>query len=187
MEKDFKNKCILLGVSGSIAAYKAAELTSCLAQANADVWVVMTDAACRFVAPLTFQTISGNRVVKDMFEDPPEKYLPGHTTLSAKADLVIVAPATADIIAKMALGLAPDALTSAVLAAKAPVLIAPAMNVNMLENPITQTHLAALKKRGFRQIGPERGFLACRYEGMGRMADPQAIRDEAYSILFGKK
>jgi phosphopantothenoylcysteine decarboxylase / phosphopantothenate---cysteine ligase len=108
-----------------------------------------------------------------------------HTTVAGEADLVILAPATADLIAKVALGLAPDVLTAAVLATKSPVLVAPAMNVNMYESPITQRHLADLKKRGFFQLGPEKGFLACRYAGMGRMSDPSQILAKAYNILFG--
>ena len=187
MTVSLKGKRILVGVSGSIAAYKAADLVSQLAQEEADVTVVMTPAACRFIAPLTFQTLSGNPVYKDLFDDPPEKLLPAHTTMAGKADLIVLAPATADLIARIALGLAPDVLTAAVLASKAPVLVAPAMNVNMFESPTTQKHLAELKNRGFHQIGPEKGFLACRYEGMGRMSDPSAIVAKVRAILSEKK
>ena len=187
MARSFKGKRILLGVSGSIAAYKAAELTSRLAQEEADVTVLMTQAAAEFVTPLTFQTLSGNPVAKDLFAEHPEKLLPSHTTLAATADLLILAPATADMIAKIALGLATDVVTAAVLACKAPVLVAPAMNVNMLENPVTQKHLAELKHRGFHQIGPEKGFLACRYEGMGRLSEPADIVAKAHSLLFRGK
>ena len=186
MTKDISlgGKKILVGVSGSIAAYKAADLVSRLVQARAEVTVMMTPAACQFVSPLTFQTLSGNPVTKDFFQDPPEKPLPTHTTLAGHADLVIIAPATADLIAKMALGLASDVVSAAVLASKGPVLIVPAMNVHMFENPITQKHLAELKARGVHQAGPEKGFLACRYEGMGRMAEPEAILAAAHAILF---
>ncbi len=187
MAELFKKKKILVGVSGSIAAYKAAELVSRLVQAQADVSVMMTPAACEFVTPLTFQTLSGNPVFKDLWEDFPQRYLPAHTTVTAQADLMILAPATADLIAKMALGLAPDVVTSAVLAGTQPILIAPAMNVHMYENPITQRHLAELKSRGFHQIGPEKGFLSCRYEGMGRMSNPSDIVARAHAILSGKK
>ena len=183
----FRGKQIVVGVSGSIAAYKAADLVSRLVQAGAEVTVMMTPAACHFVSPLTFQTLSGNPVYKDFFEDPPERLLPTHTTLAGKTDLIILAPATADLIAKVALGLATDVLSGAVLASKKPVLIAPAMNVNMFENPVTQKHLSELKARGFYQVGPDKGFLACRYEGMGRMSEPEDILAKAHAILFGKK
>lgn len=184
MVRSFRGKRILLGVSGSIAAYKAAEITSRLTQEGADVTVLMTQAACEFVTPLTFQTLSGNPVYKDLFAEAPEKLLPTHTTMASKTDLIILAPATADLIAKISLGLAPDVVTAAVLASKSPVLLAPAMNVHMLENPVTQKHLAELKRRGFHQIGPDKGFLACRYEGKGRMSDPSDIIAAAQGILF---
>ncbi len=183
----FKGKRIIVGVSGSIAAYKAADLVSQLAQAGAEVTVMMTPAACHFVTPLTFQTLSGNPVYSDLFEDPPARLLPTHTTLAGKADLILLVPATADLIAKIALGLATDVLSAALLANKAPVLMAPAMNVNMFENPITQKHLAELKARGFHQAGPEKGFLACRYEGMGRMSEPSDILAKAHALLFPKR
>ena len=186
-EISLAGKKLVVGVSGSIAAYKTADLVSRLVQAGADVTVMMTPAACQFVSPLTFQTLSGNPVYKDFFEDPPEKLLPTHTTLAGHTDLMILAPATADLIAKIALGLASDVVSAAVLASNKPVLVAPAMNVHMFENPITQKHLAELKARGFYQAGPERGFLACRYEGMGRMAEPEAIIAKAHAILFSKK
>ncbi len=184
MAMDFKAKRLVVGVSGSIAAYKAADLVSQLVQANADVTVLMSAAACQFVTPLTFQTLSGHAVYKELFEDPPEKLLPTHTTVAGEADLIVLAPATADILAKISLGLATDVITAAVLATTKPILIAPAMNKNMFENPITQRHLAELKSRGFHQIGPQKGFLACRYEGMGRMSDPEAIVAKAHALLF---
>ena len=186
MAEDFKGKRLVVGISGSIAAYKAADLVSRLVQANAEVTVLMSVAACQFVTPLTFQALSGHAVYKDLFEDPPEKLLPTHTTVAAEADLIVLAPATADILAKIALGLATDVITAAVLATKKAVLFAPAMNKNMFENPMTQRHLAELKSRGFHQIGPEKGFLACRYEGMGRMSEPQDIAEKAHALLFRK-
>lgn len=181
---DFKSKRLVVGVSGSIAAYKAADLVSQLVQANAQVTVLMSDAACRFVTPLTFQSLSGHAVYKDLFEDPPEKLLPTHTTVAQEADLIVLAPATADILAKIALGLATDVITASVLATRKPILIAPAMNKNMFENPITQRHLAELKSRGVHRIGPEKGFLACRYEGVGRMSEPAMIVAKAHALLF---
>ncbi len=187
MTESLKGKKIIAGVSGSIAAYKAADLVSRLAQAGADVTVLMTPAACKFVTPLTFQTLSGNPVFSDMFEEQSEKSLPTHTSVVGEADLIVLAPATADMIAKVALGLAPDVLSAAVLASKCPVLFAPAMNVAMWENAITQKHIAELIHRGYHQVGPEKGFLACRYEGMGRMSEPADIVEAAFRILTSKK
>ena len=168
------NRKILLGVSGSIAAYKACELVRLFVRDGDDVTVVMTEAAKEFVGSLTFQTLSKNPVFSDQFA-PPVSWKPEHISLAESADLVVVAPATADIIAKMRCGLADDLLSSVLLATRAPIAVAPAMNDGMWENPVTQDNIAALEKRGITVIGPESGDLACGTKGKGRMMDPQKI------------
>jgi phosphopantothenoylcysteine decarboxylase/phosphopantothenate--cysteine ligase len=173
---------ILLGVTGSIAAYKAADLTSRLVKAGCDVRVVMTSHAKEFVAPLTFQTLSRNAVTTGIF-DEKESWHPGHIALADCADLVLIAPATANVIAKLAHGIADDALTSIALASRAPLLIAPAMNGKMWTHPATQENVAKLKSRGAEFLGPEEGLLACGYEGIGRLWDIAAIADRAQAIL----
>ena len=164
---------IVLGVTGSIAAYKACELVRLFVKRGDDVRVVMTVAAQRFVTPLTFQTLSRNPVGTDPFA-PPEAWRPEHIAL-AEADAVIVAPATANVIAKMAQGLADDLLTATLLATRAPVFVAPAMNDGMWANPATQTNLATLRSRGVTVIEPGTGALACGTEGKGRFAGPEAV------------
>ena len=165
---------VVLGVTGSIAAYKACELVRLLVKRGDDVHVVMTEHARAFVTPLTFQTLSRNPVECDLFEDPQD-WKPGHVSLAASADLVVVAPATANILAKMAHGIADDLLSSTLLATKAPVVVAPAMNTGMWENPATQANIAALAARGVRVVQPGTGDLACGTEGAGRMAEPADI------------
>ena len=165
---------VVLGVTGSIAAYKACELVRLLVKRGDDVHVVMTDHARAFVTPLTFQTLSRNPVECDLFADP-QGWKPGHVSLAAAADLVVVAPATANILAKMAHGIADDLLSSTLLATKAPVVVAPAMNTGMWENPATQANVAALAARGVRVVQPGTGDLACGTEGAGRMAEPTDI------------
>ena len=165
---------VVLGVTGSIAAYKACELVRLLVKRCDDVHVVMTEHARAFVTPLTFQTLSRNPVECDLFADPQD-WKPGHISLAAAADLVVVAPATANILAKMAHGLADDLLSSTLLATKAPVVVAPAMNTGMWENPATQANVAALAARGVRVVQPGTGDLACGTEGAGRMAEPTDI------------
>ena len=164
---------VVLGVTGSIAAYKACELVRLLVKRGDDVHVVMTEHARAFVTPLTFQTLSRNPVECDLFEDPRD-WKPGHISLAA-ADLVVVAPATANVLAKMAHGIADDLLSSTLLATKAPVVVAPAMNTGMWENPATQANVAALAARGVRVVQPGTGDLACGTEGAGRMAEPADI------------
>ena len=165
---------IVLGVTGSIAAYKAAELVR-LFVANGDaVHVVMTPAACEFVRPLTFQTLSRNPVAVEAFA-PPAEWKPGHVALAALADLVVVAPATANTIAKMAHGIADNLLLSTVLATRAPVAVAPAMNDGMWENAATRENVATLERRGVRIVSPREGELACGTRGAGRMAEPGDI------------
>ena len=165
---------VVLGVTGSIAAYKACELVRLLVKRGDDVHVVMTEHARAFVTPLTFQTLSRNPVESDLFADPQD-WKPGHISLAAAADLVVVAPATANILAKMAHGIADDLLSSTLLATKAPVVVAPAMNTGMWENPATQANIAALTARGVRVVQPGTGDLACGTEGAGRMAEPADI------------
>jgi phosphopantothenoylcysteine decarboxylase/phosphopantothenate--cysteine ligase len=164
---------IVLGVTGSIAAYKACELVRLFVKRGDDVRVVMTAAAREFVTPLTFQTLSRNPVGTDQFALPAE-WKPEHIAY-ADADAVVVAPATANIIAKMAHGLADDLLSSTLLATRSPVFVAPAMNDGMWDNPATQSNMEILKSRGVRFIDPDSGELACGTSGKGRFADPEVI------------
>jgi phosphopantothenoylcysteine decarboxylase len=159
---------IVLGVTASIAAYKAADIASKLTKQDCSVHVVMTSGATQFITPLTLQTLSRNPVTTNIFEEK-ETWNPGHIQLADDADLLLVAPATADIIAKLAHGFADDALTAIALATKAPLLIAPAMNGKMWFHPATVTNVELLKQRGADFIGPEEGLLACGYEGIGRL------------------
>ena len=175
-------KNVILGVSGSIACYKAADLTSRLTQDGLNVSVVMTRHATEFVAPLTFQTLSRNAVTTGIF-DEKESWHPGHIALADSADLFLIAPATANILAKLANGIADDALTSIALATRAPLLIAPAMNGHMWLHPATQENVARLKSRGALFIGPGDGLLACGYEGTGRLWDVADIALQATKLL----
>ena len=168
------NKTIVLGITGSLAAYKAADIASKLTQAGAKVEVVMTESATKFIAPLTLRSITGRPVVTNMFDPRPEFQI-SHIAVAEAADVVAIAPATATVIAKLAAGIADDALTLIVLATKAPVIVAPAMNVNMFENPITQDNLAKLKARGFIIIDPAYGRLASGKIGLGRLAEVDTI------------
>ena len=165
---------ILLGVTGSIAAYKAAELVRLFVKNGDEVTVVMTEAATKFVTPLTFQTLSKNPVYVDQFA-PPVSWKPEHISLADSADLVLIAPATANTLAKIRFGLADNLLTATVLATKAPLVVAPVMNTGMLENPVTGENIAALAARGVKVISPDDGELACGASGKGRMPDPVAI------------
>lgn len=165
---------ILLGVTGSIAAYKACELVRLFVRSGDEVRVVMTDAATRFVTPLTFQTLSRSRVYVDQFAEPAE-WRPEHVSLAEWPDLVLVAPATADIIAKMRYGLADDLLSSVLLATRAPIVAAPAMNDGMWENAATRENVAAIVARGVKLVGPAEGELACGSGGKGRMAEAERI------------
>ena len=172
-------KSIVLGVTGSIAAYKAAELASLLVKQGHDVFVVMTHDATEFITPLTLQTLSKNPVTTS-FYDEKENWRPGHIQLADRASLLLIAPATANIIAELAHGLAGHPLAAIALATRAPILIAPAMNGKMWENAATQENVATLKARGVDFIGPEEGMLACGYEGLGRLwkVDDIAFRAE---------
>ena len=175
------DKTIVLGVTGSIAAYKAAYLTSKLIQSGARVEVVMTEAAKKFVTPLTFRSLTGRNPV-DMFNLDSELNI-GHISLAEMADIVVIAPATANIIAKLANGIADDTLTCTVLATKAPVLIAPAMHTNMLQNAVTQNNLAKLRARGFTIVEPAHGRLASGEIGPGRLAEIKIITDTIKQVL----
>ena len=174
-----KAKCVVLGVTGSIAAYKSAELASLLVKQGHDVFVVMTHDATEFITPLTLQTLSKNPVTTS-FYDEKENWRPGHIELADRADLLLIAPATAHVIAELAHGLASHPLAAIALATRAPILIAPAMNGKMWEHPATQENVEKLKARGVEFIGPEEGMLACGYEGVGRLwkVDDIAFRAE---------
>jgi len=167
---------ILLCVTGSIAVYKAAELVRLFVKNGHEVRVVMTPAACEFVRPLTFQTLSQNQVFVEQFATP-EQWRPEHISLATWADVVLVAPATANTIAKMRWGLADNLATSTLLATRAPIFVAPAMNDGMWENAATAENIAELKKRGVKIVEPGDGELACGTSGKGRMAEPEAIFD----------
>jgi phosphopantothenoylcysteine decarboxylase/phosphopantothenate--cysteine ligase len=181
-----KDKKIILGITGGIAAYKACEITRRLKKLGAQVIVVMTQNAKKFITPLTLETLSGNEVVTETF---PERRFVGvrHVDLAGWADLILIAPATANIIGKIRSGIADDILTTIVISSKAPILIAPAMNVNMYENPIFQENLSYLGKLGYRFVGPEVGELASGIVGKGRLAEPEIIVDEAVKILTQKR
>ncbi|NOU68298.1 bifunctional phosphopantothenoylcysteine decarboxylase/phosphopantothenate--cysteine ligase CoaBC [Paenibacillus sp. LMG 31461] len=169
-----QGKTIVLGVCGGIAAYKAAALTSKLTQAGAVVRVIMTRSAVQFVAPLTFQTLSRHHVFVDTF-DEKDPAVVSHINLADSADLVLIAPATANMIGKLALGLGDDMLSTTLLATMAPIWVAPAMNVHMYANPAVQTNMETLLRRGVRFIEPGEGQLACGYVGKGRLAEPEEI------------
>ena len=169
-----KGKTVLLGVTGGIAAYKAAALASALVKLHACVEVIMTEHATEFIAPLTFEQLTGNRTMVNTF-DRNFTHQVEHISLAQRTDLVIVAPATANVCAKLALGLADDMLTTTVLACKCPKLIAPAMNTNMYENPVTQDNLEILKKYGWQVITPASGRLACGAVGAGKLPEPEEL------------
>ncbi len=177
-----KNKCIIIGVSGGIAAYKICSLVSSLHKQGNEVHVLMTKGAEQFVSPLTFQTLSGNRVVRDIFslDENPEVH---HIALAAKADAFVIAPATGNTIAKVANGIADDMLTATFLAATCPKLIVPAMNVHMLENPVTQDNLEKCRGYGIHVMDSAEGWLACGDTGKGRMPEADEIEDAIASII----
>ena len=177
-----KGKTVVIGVSGGIAVYKVCDVVSRLKKLNADVHVIMTKSACEFVGPLTFQTLSQNYVVSDMFEDP-KTWDVEHIALAKKADLFLVAPATANVIGKIANGICDDMLTTTIAATKAKVLIAPAMNTNMYENPLVQKNISTLKQYGYKFIEPESGRLACGDIGSGKLASPEVIVENVEALL----
>jgi Phosphopantothenoylcysteine synthetase/decarboxylase len=177
-------KNIVLGVTGSIAAHKAADLASLLTKKGVSVHVVMTADAQRFITPLPFKTLSRNPVVTDLY-DEEEGWKPTHIKLADEADLLLIAPATANSIAKLALGIADDALSCIALALnpKAKLLIAPAMNGKMWLHPATQQNVATLKSRGAEFIGPEEGLLSCGYEGIGRLWPVDKVAERTVQLL----
>ena len=177
-----RGKRIAVGVTGGIAAFKAATLVSRLSQLGADVRVIMTESATRFVTPLTFQILSRNHVAVDTFDEKDPSVV-SHIDLADHADLIVIAPATANILAKMAHGLGDDMLSTTLLATRAPILVAPAMNVHMYENPVVQENLQILRDRGVFVIDPGEGMLACGYQGQGRMAEPEEIIARIEKIL----
>ncbi len=177
-----KDKKIVLGVTGGIAAYKAVELLRLYVKVGAEVFVVMTRSAQQFVTPLTFQTLSGNPVHTELFDLFQENEI-GHISLADRADLFVVAPATANVVGKVASGIADDLLTTTIMATKAPVLFVPAMNVNMWENPLYRQNEEKLKGFGYRFMEPVSGALACGWEGKGKLPDPSAIFEETLALL----
>lgn len=179
-------KTIILGITGGIAAYKAADITSLLTKAGHTVRVVMTADSQRFITPLPFKTLSRNPVITDLY-DEAEGWKPQHIELADAADMLLIAPATANTIAKLAHGIADDALSCIALALnpKARVLIAPAMNGKMWLHPATQLNVGTLKARGAEFIGPEEGMLSCGYEGLGRLWPVDGIVARAMTILQG--
>ncbi len=182
----FRGKTIVFGVTGCIAAYKAADIVSRLKKLGPDIHVIMTESATELVQPITFQTLSQNPVHTHMWE-APKKWNVEHIGLADSADLFMIVPATANIIGKMANGIADDMLSTTVLAVKAPVLIAPAMNAKMYDNSIVQENLEKLRRHGYHIIEPDTGYLACGYEGKGRLPDADAIIDAAADLLAMKQ
>ena len=177
-----KDKTVVIGVSGGIAVYKTLDVVSRLRKLGVNVNVIMTKSATEFVTPLSFQSLSQNYVVCDMFEDP-KTWDVEHISLSKRADVFLIAPATANVIGKIANGIADDMLTTTVMATKAKVLIAPAMNTNMYENPILQRNINTLKELGYNFVEPESGRLACGDTGKGKLASPETIVDEVVKLL----
>ena len=179
-----EKKTVVIGVCGGIAAYKACDIVSKLKKLDLNVHVIMTKSACEFVAPMTFQTLSQNFAITDMFEEP-KTWDVEHISLAKKADTFLIVPATANVIGKIAGGIADDMLTTTVMATKAPVIIAPAMNTNMYENPIVQDNIEKLKGYGYKFVEPASGRLACGDLGRGKLADVDDIVHEVYVSLFG--
>lgn len=182
-DRSSSGRTVILGVTGSIAAYKAAELAGQLRRNGHEVFVVMTRAAAGFITPLTLATLSRNPVLLDLSEEQEGGWKPGHIELADRADLLLVAPASADAIAKLAHGFADDALGAVALATCAPLLIAPAMNGKMWEHAATRTNAETLMNRGAAFVGPAEGMLACGYEGTGRLAEIDEIVAHAEKIL----
>ena len=181
-----EGKTVLLGVTGSIAAYKIAYLASALKKQQADVHVLMTRNATNFINPITFETLTRNKCIVDTF-DRNFEFKVEHVALAQKADVIMVAPATANVIAKLAHGLADDMLTTTILASKAPKIIAPAMNTGMYENPVTQDNLKLLEKYGMEVITPANGWLACGDVGAGKMPEPEDLFEYILKCIACKK
>ena len=181
-----KQKCVVLGVTGGIAVYKALDIASAFRKKDIEVRVIMTESATKFVAPLTFQSISQNMVVTDMFAEPKAWEIQ-HISLAQKADCLLVAPATANIIGKVANGIADDMLSTTIMACKSKVIFAPAMNTNMYENPIVQGNIEKLKSLGYEFIEPDSGRLACGDIGKGKFPKPEVIVERVLTELHDKK
>jgi len=177
-----KKREILLGVTGSIASYKACDITNRLRELKYNVTVVMTQEAKHFISSLTLQSLSGNKVITEMFA-LPENYDPQHTALADKADLILIAPATANIIGKIANGICDDILSCIVLASKAPVLIAPAMNDKMYKHKSVEGNIKRLRGWGYKFIGPEVGHLVCGYRAIGHLSDTETILREVKKVI----
>lgn len=186
MSSEMKKPCVVLGVTGGIAVYKVCELLRLLQKRGIDVFVVMTQNACRFVAPLTFETLSGHPVAVDTF-GRPQTWEVEHIALAKRADLFLIAPATANIMGKMACGIADDMLSTTVMATRAPVLVAPAMNTGMWENAAVQQNVKTLRARGVEIVAPVSGHLACGDSGAGKLEDVAVIAERACELLFAKK
>jgi phosphopantothenoylcysteine decarboxylase/phosphopantothenate--cysteine ligase len=185
MATNGQQRTVVLGVTGGIACYKAVELVRLLVKNGFKVQVIMTRGAMEFVTPLTFQTLSGNPVATETFSLTQESEI-GHINLADSADLFVIAPATANVIGKLASGIADDLLTTVLMATQAPVLLAPAMNIHMYENVIVQENLRKLRRVGYHIMDPAEGYLACGYEGKGRLPDPEKISDEIERLLRKK-
>jgi phosphopantothenoylcysteine decarboxylase/phosphopantothenate--cysteine ligase len=185
MATNGQQRMVVLGVTGGIACYKAVELVRLLVKNGFKVRVIMTRGAIEFVTPLTFQTLSGNPVATETFSLTQESEI-GHINLADSADLFVIAPATANVIGKLASGIADDLLTTVLMATQAPVLLAPAMNIHMYENVIVQENLRKLRRVGYHIMDPAEGYLACGYEGKGRLPDPEKISDEIERLLRKK-
>ena len=184
--ENLSGKTVLLGITGGIAAYKMANVASALRKTGAEVHCILTQNATQFITPLTFETLSNNRCIVDTF-DRNFQYDVAHVSLAKKADVILIAPATANVIAKLAHGLADDMLTTTVLASRCPKLIAPAMNTAMLENPATQENLATLRRYGFTVIEPATGMLACQDVGSGKLPEPEVLCEEIYRVIAREK
>ena len=180
-----KNQTVIVGVTGGIACYKTVELVRLLVKEGFGVQVIMTRGAMEFVTPLTFQTLSGRTVATETFSLTQESEI-GHINLADSADLFVIAPATANVVGKIAAGIADDLLTTVLMATQAPVLIAPAMNIHMYENPILQENIRKLRRVGYYFMEPVEGFLACGYEGKGRLPEPDKILEEIRRLLKEK-
>ena len=184
--ENLTGKCVVLGITGGIAAYKMANVASALRKTGAEVRVIMTKNATNFITPITFETLTGQKCMVDTF-DRDFKFEVTHIETAKAADLILIAPATANVIAKMAHGIADDMLTTVVLAARCPKLVSPAMNTGMLENPITQDNLKTLEKYGFGIIPSESGVLACKDKGSGRLPKEEVLLDYIYRELARPK
>lgn len=184
--ENLSGKTVLLGITGGIAAYKMANVASALRKTGAEVHCILTQNATQFITPLTFETLTNNRCIVDTF-DRNFQYDVAHVSLAKKADVILIAPATANVIAKLAHGLADDMLTTTVLASRCPKLIAPAMNTAMLENPATQENLATLRRYGFTVIEPATGMLACKDVGSGKLPEPEVLCEEIYRVIGREK